>query len=149
MVTVEVRSRVVGRLPSEDTPANVVLNLLHETLTTGELIASTVEEQLRDLMILRKLDAEKAQQILNRQYLTEDEIRQQEKRGFIRLASVKETRVEDISIEAEIAKAQRAFEQKTYLIVVDGCQPETLDDEITLTSTSKVTFIKMIPLAGG
>src|SRR5688500_8663039 len=115
MVTVEVRSRVVGRLPSEDTPANVVLNLLHETLTTGELIASTVEEQLRDLMILRKLDAEKAQQILNRQYLTEDEIRQQEKRGFIRLASVKETRVEDISIEAEIAKAQRAFEQKTYL----------------------------------
>lgn len=42
-----------------------------------------------------------------------------------------------------------AFKRNGFLILVDDRQIESLDDPITLTSQSAVTFLKLVPLVGG
>lgn len=148
MVKVEVRSRIVGA-QSDHIPPNIVLELLNETVKVGDLIAGTVEEQIRDLLVTRKMDIDRAQRILERQYLTDEDIREQAAHGFVHTPTQQESHPLDVNIPREVAKAQQAFEKKTYLIVVDGYQPDTLDEELQLTSTSKVTFLRMTPLVGG
>ena len=49
----------------------------------------------------------------------------------------------------EVGKALAAFKKGVYLIYVDGYQPDTLDDVLTLNAGSKVTFLRMTPLVGG
>ena len=148
MFQVEVRSRIVGS-KTDDSPPAVTLDLLNETLTVAQLIEATVEEQIRDLQVTRKLDAERAAQVLNRQYMTHEEIDQAAQSGSIRLPNLKTPKPRAIDTASEIEKAKRAFTRKTVLIVVDSDQPEHLTDTITLTSTSKVTFVRLTPLVGG
>src|SRR5262245_6876364 len=89
MLKIEVQSRVVGIYPKA-TPASIVLELLNETVTARELISRTVEEQIRDLITLRRFDTAQAHQMLDRQYLTETEIRHQAESGAIRYPSERE-----------------------------------------------------------
>jgi hypothetical protein len=149
MFQVQVQSRIVGAAKTDDTPSSIVLDLLNETLTVAELIEQTVEEQIRDLLINRKLDAEQAQRILNRQYLTEADVRQQAETGAVRTSSAKAARIPKIDTAGEVAKALDAFKRQTYMVVVDGQQAENLDDLLTLKPTSKVTFLRLTPLVGG
>jgi hypothetical protein len=99
------------------------------------------------LLIHRKLDAEKARRILERQYLTDAEIKEQIKQGAVKHPSNKAP--SKIKSRIEINNALTAFDQGVYVIVVDGQQVESLDDTITLTPHSKITFMKMTPLVGG
>lgn len=149
MLKVEVRSRIVGMPATEAAPSNVVLDLLNEKLSVADLIAHTVEEQIRDLLINRKMDAGQAERILNRQYLTDTEVQQQAEKGVIRKPAAKDASLPTIDTRSEIKKALRAFEQKTYLIVADGNQLESLDEIVELTPRSRVTFVRMTPLVGG
>ncbi len=59
-LTVEVRSRVVGESPDAPDLAPISLRLLDERLSVAELIRRTVEEQVRELTVRRRLDAEQA-----------------------------------------------------------------------------------------
>jgi hypothetical protein len=147
-VTLTVESRIVGG--SADTALSpVVLEILNEILTVRELIERTVEEQIRDLVAIRRLDVGQAERALNRQYLTTSEVRQQaQDRGVVKLPSqVKQ--VPEINVRAEIKKAISGFEAGSFIIFVDGSQMETLDDEIQLGLSSKVTFLRLTPLVGG
>lgn len=147
--TVEVRTRVVGAAPGGPTLEPVALDLLREQLTVAELITMTVEEQVRDLIINRRLDAEKARHLLDRQYLTDEEARRQAEQGAIRFPSAKKVSVPDIDPQTEARKALEAFEAGAFAVFVDGFQPETLGDVVTLDYNSKVTFLRMTPLVGG
>jgi hypothetical protein len=149
MLKVEVHSRIVGTIEAENAPSNVTLDLLNEQLTDAELIAQTVEEQIHDLLIKRQLDAERAQRILNRQYLSEHDIKQQATGGVIHIPSRGKTNIPMIDPKAEIEKALEAFERKTYLLVVDGNQPQSLSEVLHFTPASKVTFLRLTPLVGG
>lgn len=146
MPRVEVRSRIVGTT-SEEQPSNVGIDLLNDSLTVEELISLTVEEQVRDLLIHRKLDAEKARQILQRQYLTEADVREQSMHGAVKHPTEKPQKA--IDTQMEIMKALKGFEQGAYIIVVDGKQVEKLDEVVTLLVQSKVTFVRLTPLVGG
>jgi hypothetical protein len=149
MLKVEVRSRIVGQSQTDLMPSKVVLDLLNETITVAELIQQTVEEQIRDLLLNRKLDVAQMQRILDRQYLTDADVRRQAAEGAVRSPSAKSVRVPQIDPAAEAQKALRSFDQKTYMIVVDGHQAESLDELLTLRATSKVTFLRLTPLVGG
>lgn len=146
MLQVEVRSRIVGAQAS-DTAPNIVLNLLNEKLTVAELIAGAVEEQVRDMLLTQKLDTDKAQTILERQYMTGAEIREQAARGFVRTPTKAD--LAKVNVPLEIQKAQQAFEKRAVMVLVDGYQAETLEEDITLTAKSKITFLRLTPLAGG
>src|SRR6185503_3113574 len=101
--------------------------LLNEKITVRELISNAVEEQIRDMLINRRLDVDQAEKILNRQYLLESEVSNQAKSGAIRVPSLKNTRLNNLIVEKEIDKALRSFERQGFLIVVDGEQVQELD----------------------
>jgi len=148
-LTIEVQSRVVGRDSDEPTLVPVVLELLEERITVAELIRRTVEEQVRELVVRRKLDAQQARRALDRQYLTDEEIMAQAEQGAVRYPSRRAAHVPEIDPETEVQKALRAFEAGSYLILIDGRQVERLDEELTFAPGVKVMFLRLMPLAGG
>jgi hypothetical protein len=51
--------------------------------------------------------------------------------------------------EAEYQRAVAAFSARRFLLLADDCQISDLDDAIDLHAGSRVTFLRLLPLAGG
>ena len=54
-----------------------------------------------------------------------------------------------VDAEQQYDRAIGAFDRNGFVVLVDDRQVEALDDEITLTSSSSVSFLKLVPLVGG
>ncbi len=80
-----------------------------------------------------------------REYLRNEEIEPMQDVGKIGLGSKRRRQVDP---EEEYQKALQAFEQNVFLILVDGRQRK-LDDIITVTPQTNITFIRLVPLVGG
>ncbi|GCE18794.1 DUF4132 domain-containing protein [Dictyobacter kobayashii] len=149
---VEVRSRIFQATTPDSALPTVILDILNEEITVTELIRRTVTEQIRELVATRKLDAQQAQQALQRQYLTDAEIHDQAKKGKVIFAQNEATRLEnqnqDIQVENEIRKATNAFEQRAYVIIADGKMISSLDEKLLFHPGSTITFFRLIPLIG-
>jgi len=146
--TVEVRSRVVGQTAADLDP--VLLELVEEQITVSELIRRTVEEQVRDLLTRRRLEAPEVQAALNQQYLTTQEVAEQSQAGKVSLHAPAERNVPSrIDTPAEVAKALRAFEAGRFFIFADGRQVEGLDEVLSFEQQASVTFLRLMPLVGG
>lgn len=46
-------------------------------------------------------------------------------------------------------EAVDAFKRNGFLLLVDNRQPEDLEERVTITSNTKVSFVKLTPLVGG
>lgn len=149
MLTIEVRSQVFGRLQESPELVPVFLNLLKEHLTVAELIRRSVEEQVSELVVKRRMDAQQVRHTLARHHLTAVEIAAQAEHGVVRYPSNRATEVAQIDSEAEVHKALRAFAAGSYIILVNGQQVEHLDEELSFSSNTKVTFLRLMPLVGG
>ncbi|GAA1400452.1 hypothetical protein [Catellatospora coxensis] len=135
---VEVRSRVPGgdRLP------DVLVELAREQTTVGELIRAAVAEQVRAW----QADSTRCRALLDRQYLTDEDIRAQAGTGVIRMPD-RQAAAPDV--EAEVARAWRAFERGTFALFVGGRQLDLLDEEIVLRLGEPVVFVRLTALVGG
>ncbi len=150
MFEIPVRTRVVGAAPSEAKLDDILLSLFDDTLTVSELIAMTIEEQVRDLTMTRHLDTADARRILDRQYLTAEDIDRQASSGVVAFPARRPVeKALEIDTQAEIERAERGFNKQTFAVFVDGRQMERLDEEVTLHSASKVSFVRTTPLVGG
>lgn len=147
MFNLAVKSKVIGTRPEVETLPDVFLDILEETLSVGDLIARTVEEQVRDLTLTRRLDAEQARGILDRQYMTDSDVRAQASRGAVKMPVHPDSR--PIDLDEAIRKAKAAFERGIVLIVVDGVQAESIDQMLHLHPTSRANFVRLTPLVGG
>jgi hypothetical protein len=58
-------------------------------------------------------------------------------------------RTRRVDAEAQTTVALRAFERGHVLLLVDDRQVEGLDQVVTLSAASTVTFLKLVPLVGG
>ncbi len=148
-LTIEVRSRVAGLMVNDLALQPVILELIEEPITVGELIRGTVEEQVRELIGRRKLDALQAQQVLARQYLSETEVAEQAGKGAVRYPTSRSTSIPQIDPRAEVEKALAAFKRGSYMVLIDVQRMERLDQQITFAPATKVTFLRIMPLAGG
>lgn len=54
-----------------------------------------------------------------------------------------------IDPEKQVYVALDAFQKNGYFVLIDNRQAESLDQEITLTAASTVSFVKLVPLVGG
>ena len=54
-----------------------------------------------------------------------------------------------IDWEKQYAAALRSFERSQLLVLVDDRQVESLEDEVELEPESSVSFLRLVPLAGG
>ena len=148
-LVVGVRSRVVGESPEAPDLAPISLRLLDERLSVAELIQRTVEEQVRELTVRRRLDAEQAGRALARHYLSAEEVAAQARRGAVRFPTARADKVAQLDPALEVEKALRAFEAGTYVILVDGRRVERLDEVVPFSPGTKVTFLRLMPLVGG
>jgi len=144
VVDIEVRSRALGA-SGDDLPA-VLVRLADEPTTVRELIRRAVEEQIRELAS----DAARCRRVLDRQYLTNDELEAQARTGAIRMPARPGTRPPVGPDPAtEVARAYRAFAEGTFVVFVGGHQVADLDEEIALRLGEPVVFLRLVALAGG
>jgi hypothetical protein len=54
-----------------------------------------------------------------------------------------------VDADRQIAAAERAFERNGFLLFVGDRQIEDLEESVELASDVEVTFLMLIPLAGG
>ena len=54
-----------------------------------------------------------------------------------------------INADKQVAKAIQAFGSNGFFLLVDEHQAESLDESITFTADTRVSFIKLVPLVGG
>lgn len=57
--------------------------------------------------------------------------------------------VQDLNDEAAVGAALQAFEDGLYFVFIDDQQKERLDEEIILRPEARVTFLRLVALAGG
>lgn len=143
---VEIRNRIVGGDPAQPQLPAVALTLLHQRITVRQLIAQAVEEQIAEMVLHQQADIARAERALARQYLTPEEIDAQAQTGQIMMPKLPD---DSISVANQVQKALRAFQKGAFIIIVDGYQPADLDEELELTATSKITFLRLTPLVGG
>lgn len=55
---------------------------------------------------------------------------------------------QDVDKEAAVGAALQAFEDGLYLVVIDGEEQRTLDAQVFLQPDSRVTFVRLVFLAG-
>ena len=88
----------------------------------------------------------------------------QERRRFVRVLTSKEIHdaaaqgavksggsdlLQEVDDEAAVGAALQAFEDGIYLVIIDEEEQRDLEKEIWLTPDSKVTFLRLVMLAGG
>ena len=128
--TITVRDETASGQPTGET----VIEFLTESITVRELIRGRVYQEVQDYNrrqpeifrgLVQPTDAEKA---LN---------------GY----KLKDRR--QIDWKKQFEKACDAFERNGFFILVGDKQAEELDEQITLTPTQPVSFVKLMPLVGG
>jgi hypothetical protein len=139
MVDVEVRSRVTGT--SEGLPP-VLVRLAGESTTARELIRRAVEEQIR----LAGADTARCRRALDRQFLSDDDLRALAVTGVIRLPQRADVSPDPAE---EVRRAHRAFARGTFVIFNGGRQVGSLDEEITVRLGEPVVFLRLVALVGG
>ena len=55
----------------------------------------------------------------------------------------------EIDIEKQIYVALNAFQKNGYFILVDDIQAESLEQRVSLTENTQISFLKLTPLVGG
>lgn len=51
--------------------------------------------------------------------------------------------------EQQFERAEEAFEQNGFIVLVDNRQVESLDEVVTITAETPVSFLKLVALVGG
>lgn len=112
----------------------ITLEFLTENINVRELIRSRVYQEVKD-------------------YNTKQT---EHFRGLIQPTDTEETlngfklkKSREIDWNKQYEKALAAFEQNQILILVNERQAESLDEEITITPQSEVSFLKLTLLVGG
>ena len=143
---IHVQAKVVGKrrplVPNWAVPIPEEMENKHRA-TLRELIA---------LVVMEEVEAFEARQAERRfmRVLSKSQIENAAQRGKVDAAQAP-AEVTDVVVDREqaLSNALTAFEDGLYYVFLDEVQIETLDQPIFLTAGSQVTFLRLVPLAGG
>jgi len=106
----------------------------HELITVRDIIAARVEKEVHEYnnkkpdYFMGLVQPTHAERTLN---------------GY----KMKERR--HIDAEKQVYIALDSFMKNAYFILIDNKQAETLDEEVRISTTSNIRFVKLTPLVGG
>lgn len=106
-----------------------------ERITVRELIRSRVYQEVKDHNVATSQELFRG--------LVQPSDAERELNGF-RLP-----RPRQLDWQKQFDAAQRAFNRREFLILVDDRQRDDLDEEIVLTHQTQISFLKLVPLVGG
>lgn len=119
-----------------------------EVITVRELITNTVRKQILILQKENSVSIKQAIALLERQYLTSEEINSMAQKGSINVVDNDNDKT-TLDVKSEIERALVAFRKRNFFITVDGYQPQILEEKISLSDNTQVLFIRLMPLVGG
>jgi hypothetical protein len=111
-----------------------------DRLTLRDLISRIVRAEVQAFR-----QRQKERQFLRA--LTEKQIAEGADKGKVDMGGRKVQQAVDD--EEAVAAALQAFEDGLYLVVVDGEEQAELDREVHLQPDSRITFVRLVMLAGG
>jgi hypothetical protein len=117
-------------LPSDPAEAGLPLRDLLTAIVTAEVAA------FHDRQQARRLD----------RVLAPEQIEDGAARGKINAGA---TEPQAVSLADAIATALQAFEDRLYLVLVDGAPAQSLDERVAVGAGSRVSFVRLVPLIGG
>jgi hypothetical protein len=79
--------------------------------------------------------------------LSERQLQEQAERGRLDLGG-RDLR-QRVDADTAVGVALESFEDGLYFVVIDGRQCESLDEQVFVGADSRVTFLRLVPLAGG
>lgn len=125
----------------------VTLTPASSTLTVAELIRLTVAEQIAALSVQHWLAQVSVREVLDRQYLSERDIRQQACEGAVVMPQA--SAPPDLDVGVEVERALKGFESRAFRVLHNGVMLQRLDESIVLSPPSTLAFIRLVPLIGG
>ena len=125
--------RIRDESPSGETLGESVLEFVTERITVRELIRSRVYQEVQDYNLKRTTRNPQLVQL----------------GAADRVRNGKAHTGQPVHWKPQVELAIKAFEQNRVIIVVGDRQAERLDDEIIIAPETCVTFLKIVPLAGG
>ncbi|WP_422777304.1 hypothetical protein ACOXXE_07185 [Pseudomonas mediterranea] len=125
----------------------VSLTPTSSTLTVAELIRLTVAKQIAALSVQHCLEQAAMREVLDRQYLSERDIRRQAGKGVIVMPQAKAS--SNLDLDVEIERALKGFETRAFRVLHNGVMLQDLDDLIEVSPPSTIAFIRLMPLIGG
>lgn len=130
-MTVTVTTILFG-LPEGRRQLHVDLVLSASTLTVRELIAHKVAQEVTEVAAQQRPG-------LSGEYLNPEEL--------IRATSL--DALAPGTVEEEIGRAQQAFAERAYMVVINEQPIWDPDSVVTLVAQTRIEFIKILPLVGG
>lgn len=79
--------------------------------------------------------------------LSEQEISEQAMRGRVDFGGRELD--QQVDLDGSVGAALESFEDGLYFVLIDGEQYESLDEQVNVAADSRVTFLRLVPLAGG
>jgi hypothetical protein len=149
---VQVASKVLGAPQGPAPMPTVTISIGGSKTTVREIIRLAVEGQLARLKADHAQASAEARRALNRQYLSEDEVRRLEARGSVKMPSERSlarASPEGLDEAEESQRACAAFERGVFLVLVNGRRFDRLDEAVALSFDAKVVFVRLTPLVGG
>lgn len=131
----QVSLRVVDETSSGKIYNETVLRLASTRVCARDVIEQRVRQEVR------KFNDAKKKELFSG--LVQPRNTEQELNGY----RFKKEKIIDADEQVDIAIT--AFSENKYFFLVDDRQVESLDDEFGITDTTKVTFLKLIPVVGG
>jgi hypothetical protein len=123
---------IIFGLPTGQRLLQTQLTLPAARLTVRELIAQKVRQEVIEC-------ARHQRPGLSGEYLSPEAL----------LGTAPATAAAPGAVSDEIARAQRAFAARAYMVVIDNRRVLDLDELLTLHANTQVEFIKILPLVGG
>ena len=117
-----------------ETLNTLTLDLLTERITVRDLIRSRVYQEVKDYNVAKKgrfcglVQPTDAERVLNGYNLAKNR---------------------EIDWRKQYDAALESFEANGFLLLVDDRQMESLDEEVVISPTTQVSFLKLVPLVGG
>lgn len=130
MSTLTVFDEITGKGRGEP----ILLEFLTDNITVRELIRQRVFQEVKDYNV-------------NHGPVFQGLVQPTESEET--LNGYKISRPRALDWKPQFEKACQAFEANQVLVLVDDRQTESLDDQITITPRTEVTFLKLVPLVGG
>jgi len=112
----------------------VQLKLASERLTLRELIERRVQAEAESFNLRRPV---------NFRALVQPADAEETSQGY-RLRQHR-----DLDWKVQCEEALKAFENKAFFVMVDHREVQSLDHELTITPSTDVSFIKLMPVVGG
>lgn len=126
---------VVDETPSGDVVRKTRLSLASETVLVREIIVERINREVA------RFNSRHANRVF--QGLVQPTDAESRRDGY----RLREERKLDAEKQCELAL--EGFESNAFFMLVDGRQVVSLDESVSLTGDSTVTFVKLVPLVGG